>query len=292
MKNENLPIKSPERLKILEKIEEYERNGWFDQDVEEDPPTITLMPEDVDYINKKLRSKINAKISYSIANNFMKKLIKNKNMIIKDIIGIENLQINSGAILTCNHFNPLDNFAVQYTFKKAKIKKKKLFTVIREGNYTNFPGFYGYLMHNCYTLPLSSNMKTMGKFLSGTKSLLEKGNFILIYPEQSLWWNYKKPKPLKKGAFNIACENNVPIVPIFITMQDSDVMGDDGFFVQEYTIHISKPIFPNNELPKKERIDNMMQKNYEVWKNCYETTYGKKLEYLKKENLSKKCCMK
>lgn len=290
MEIKNAPQKSPERIKILQKIEEFERNGWFDQDVEDDPPSITLMPDDVDYAQQKLKSKINAKISYSIANNFMKKLIKNRQMIVKDVLGLENLQsIETGAVLTCNHFNPFDNFAVQYAFKKAKLKKKKLFTVIREGNYTNFPGFYGYLMHNCNTLPLSSNTKTMEKFLSGTKTLLENGNFVLVYPEQSLWWNYKKPKPLKKGAFSIAYSNNVPVVPIFITMQDSDVIGDDGFFVQEYTIHIEKPIFPNKNMPKNECVENMMQQNFDIWKNCYENFYGKKLEYLPaNQNLKKK----
>ncbi len=32
----------------------------------------------------------------------------------------------------------------------------------------------------------------------------------------------------------MAARNNVPIIPIFITMKDSDIIGDDGFPVQEY----------------------------------------------------------
>ena len=276
----DLPQKSPERLKVLAKIDEYEKNGWFDKDVEDDPPTIPLEADDVDYTRKKLKSKINAKVSSAIATRFLNKLIKSKQLIIKNIVGLENLQsVKSGAVLTCNHFNPFDNLAVQYCFKKAKIKKKKIYTVIREGNYTNFPGFYGYLMRNCYTLPLSSSKNTMEKFLTSTNTLLEKGNFVLVYAEQSLWWNYKKPKPLKKGAFNFAYSANVPVIPIFITMQDSDILGDDGFFVQEYTVHIFEPIFPNKNLSKQECIDEMMKKNFALWKDCYESFYGIKLEY-------------
>ena len=75
---------------------------------------------------------------------------------------------------------------------------------------------------------------------------------ILIYPEQSLWWNYKKPKPLKPGAFRIAARNNVPIVPIFITMEDSNIMGDDGFIIQQYTINIENPIYPDKDFNEKE----------------------------------------
>ncbi|MBR2933252.1 MAG: hypothetical protein IKC33_02955, partial [Clostridia bacterium] len=55
--------------------------------------------------------------------------------------------------------------------------------------------------------------------------------------------NYRKPKPLKSGAFLLAAQAGVPVLPCFITMQDSDIIGDDGYPVQEYTIHVSEPIY-------------------------------------------------
>ena len=36
--------KAQDRLEVLEKIREYEKNGWFDRDVENDPPTRPLRP--------------------------------------------------------------------------------------------------------------------------------------------------------------------------------------------------------------------------------------------------------
>lgn len=110
--------------------------------------------------------------------------------------------------------------------------------MIREGNYTNFPGFYGMLMRNCYTFPLSSNRDTMKKFLSSMDTVLQHGDFMLVYPEQSMWWNYRKPKPLKKGAYTFAAKNHVPVLPCFITMEDSDILGDDGFMCRNtrYTL--------------------------------------------------------
>ena len=45
------------RLEILERIEEYEKKGWFSKDVEDDPPTIPLTPDKVDYLNKKFSNK-------------------------------------------------------------------------------------------------------------------------------------------------------------------------------------------------------------------------------------------
>ena len=62
-------------------------------------------------------------------------------------------------------------------------------------------------------------------------------------------------------------------------MQDSDVLGEDGFYVQEYTIHICKPIYPDKNLSTGENVDIMMRKNAEVWKDVYENFYGVKLRY-------------
>lgn len=279
--NTSIP-KSEDRLKILAKIAEYEKQGKFAEDVEDDPPARQIQPGEVDYQQKKISSKIKSYFAFKAARNFLKNMLKSKQIIIKGIEGKENIGLlNGGTIITCNHFNPLDSFAIQYVYDEIKKQKRcgKFFRVIKEGNYTSFPGFYGKLMRSCNTLPLSSSHRTMNEFLSAVKKLLSEGNYILIYPEQSLWWNYRKPKPLRKGAYNLAVKNNAAVLPVFITMQDSDVIDSDGFFVQEYTIHICKPIFPNPEISRNENIEFMMNENYSVWKKIYEDTYKIPLTY-------------
>lgn len=286
--NEENP-KSKERLEILKKIDEYELEGKFDVDVEEDPPTIALT-KDVDYLNKKVTSKINTSIANIAGKKFLKKIIKEKALIIKQISGIENLNnLESGAIITCNHFNPFDCFSIEYMFEKSnKSKSHKLYKVIREGNYTNFPGFYGFLFKNCNTLPLSSSTNIMEKFLEATSQILKDKNYILIYPEQSMWWNYKKPKPLKDGAFKMAVKNDVPVLPVFITMKESDIVGNDGFNIMEYYINIEKPIYKKDGISQKEAIKHMKKENYATWKSVYESFYEIPLTYTtKKEILDK-----
>lgn len=279
--NETTIEKSKSRINILRKIADFEREGKFDTDVEEDPPTIRLMREDVDYLNKKSSSRIKNRIANSVGKFFLDDLLKDKKLIIKQINGLENLkELDSGAVLTCNHFNPFDSFAIEKAFMESgQNKKKKLYKVIREGNYTNFPGLYGFFFRHCDTLPLSSSTQTMIEFLKSVDEILQRKDFILIYPEQSMWWNYKKPKPLKIGAFRFASRNNVPIIPIFITMQDSEIIGEDGFFVQEYIINIEKPIYPDEKLSERENAYKMKDENYEVWKKVYENFYGIPLEY-------------
>lgn len=273
-------LKSQDRLVVLDKIARLEREGHFDEDVEEDPPTRELQPDEVDYLRKKIRSKIKTRLTYKVARRFMNRILENKQLIIKEIKGIENMNaLQSGAVITCNHFNAFDSFAMQIAYESSNQEKRRFYRVIREGNYTNFPGFYGMLMRNCYTFPLSSNRETMKKFMQSMDTVLQHGDFMLIYPEQSMWWNYRKPKPLKKGAYTFAAKNNVPVLPCFITMEDSDILGEDGFYVQEYTIHIAPAIYPDETLSRAGNVENMRRKNFEVWKEIYEKTYGEELVY-------------
>ncbi len=272
--------RNPERVAILEKIEAYEKAGRFGEDVEEDPPGKVIMPEDIEYVKKGPIKRLKTKLAFKMARSYLNGLIKDKKMIIKEIRGIENIQnLDSGAVITCNHFNAYDSFAIQLVYDASKQKKRTFYRVIREGNYTSFPGFYGRLMRNCNTLPLSSNRKTMHKFTKGVQELLSNGHFVLIYPEQSMWWNYRKPKPLQNGAFIFAAKSMVPVLPCFITMKDTDIIDENGFPTQEYTIHVSKPIYPKHELSYRENIDLLMNENYRIWKDIYESEYQIPLTY-------------
>ncbi len=274
--------KNPERLKILQKIAEFEKKGWWSKDVEDDPPTIPLTPDKVDYLNSKLSNKIISKYAMGLSVKFVNNLLKTKQMIIKNVVGIENFTKlkGQGAILTCNHFNAYDNFCIHSVLRPYLRKEgKELHIIIREGNYTNFPGFFGFIMRHCYTLPLSANYSTMKKFLSSLKVLLGRGEKILIYPEQGMWWNYRKPRPPVNGAFRFAVENNVPVLPMFITMEDSDLIDGDGFPVQEYTLNILPALYPDPEKSKKENIEWLKNENYRLWKEVYEDFYKIPLTY-------------
>ena len=272
---------SADRIAILQKIKEYERAGRFDEDVENDPPAPVLMPDDINYLNRGIREKAKTKVAFRLAHRLVDGLIKDRKLIIKEIRGIENFRnLNSGALITCNHFNAFDSFAIQLAYEAADQPKRTFYRVIREGNYTNFPGFYGFLMRHCNTLPLSSNLETMKKFFDATITLLKDGNFVLVYPEQSMWWNYRKPKPLKRGAYVFACKADVPVLPCFITMKDSEQLDDTGFPIQEYTIHIPEPIYPDHNLSYRDRVEDLMHRNSDIWREIYEREYQTKLQYL------------
>ncbi len=275
--------KSAHKLELLRRIADLEKKQLWHLDVEDDPETYPLMPDQIDYLNEKISNKIKNKIANIFGARFFDKMIANKQLIIKEVRGIENFTaVEGGRIVTCNHFSVGDNYAV-WVALRDHMDGKLLYKVIREGNYTNPPKPFGLFMRHCNTLPLSSQRTTMVKFMKAFAELLRRGETILIYPEQGMWWNYRKPRPMQDGAFSIAVRNKAPIVPIFITMEDSDVIDPDGFPVQEYTLHILPAIYPDPTLSLREAKEDMRKKNYDAWVQVYEQFYDKKLVYAETE---------
>ena len=297
----DLSIVSEDRKEVLRKIDEYERKGWFDKDVENDPPSPELRPEDVDYLGKKLSSKIKTAIANKMGRKFFEKMIKEGAVVIDGMEGGENLRLlkDTGAVITCNHFGIPDNYILYHCIQKS-LKKKRLYKVIREGNYTGFSGLFGFLFRNCNTLPLSSNRRTMVNFMSAADTLLRRGEAVLIYPEQGMWWNYRKPRPFKIGAFKIAARAGVPVVPTFVTMKDDETKLDEhNYPLQHYTLHVMPPVYPDKTLSEKQAAEKMKEDTFALYKAKYEEVYGVPLAYLKEESAEKtktggnedKCCL-
>ena len=274
---------SAHKLELLRRIADLEKKELWHLDVEDDPETYPLMPDKVDYLNEKLSSKIMNRIANRAGTSFFEKLIKNRQLIIKEVRGIENFTaVRGGRFVTCNHFSVGDNYAV-WRALRDHMGGRLLYKIIREGNYTNPPKPFGLIMRHCNTLPLSSQPATTRKLYKAIDTLIDRGETILIYPEQGMWWNYRKPRPMQDGAFSLAARFNAPIVPIFITMEDSNVMDGDGFPVQEYTVHILPAIYPDTTIPYRETKEKMRRENYDAWVKVYEQFYGKKLVYSEPE---------
>ena len=96
--------------------------------------------------------------------------------------------------------------------------------------------------------------------------------------------NYKeKPRPFKVGAFKFAVSAGVPVIPMFITMEDTDKIGGDGFPIQAHTVHIGECLWPDEKLSAKENVNMLMEKNYQFCVDTYERVYNTKLKFNIKE---------
>lgn len=199
----------------------------------------------------------------------------NKKLTNLKVVKNKNAKKVKGAIVTCNHISLVDSFAVR------KAIGADYYFVAAEFN--NFKGHMGELSRNTGYIPLPEglNKTKLRKFNEAIAYYLNKGKKVVIYPEQAMWRDYKKPRPMKNGAFRYAVQNNVPILPLFITIKDKEQKVDENGMQNygDYTIHVLDPIYPKAELDKKENIEYLRKENYRVWKEVYEKTYGIPLIY-------------
>lgn len=195
------------------------------------------------------------------------------------IEGLENLKKlkEPRFIITSNHFNPLDNLCVKKMTRK--VYGKEPYIVIQASNLAA-GGVIGELFNYLDHIPVSKSANYIrGEFMDHMRETLDKGYPILIYPEEEMWFNYRKPRTNKRGAFHFAAELNVPVLPCFVEILDTTRPDNDEFFESEYIIHVLSPIFPDPEKSVRANSIEMAAKDYELKKAAYEKAYNKKLDY-------------
>lgn len=185
------------------------------------------------------------------------------------VIGKKNLKAvkKSGAITICNHFHYLDTL-----FVRQAIGHINSFHTMAPWNNKN--GIGGHIIRHGGMMPLSSDYTAMKNFSLELEHKLKNHKLVNFYPEHSMWWNYQKPRPMKKGAFHYAVKYDVPILPIFCTFKKSNRGG-----AKKVRIHILPPIYADKSLSVNDRIEKMKSEAEKEWRKCYESEYGK-LEYL------------
>ena len=54
-------------------------------------------------------------------------------------------------------------------------------------------------------------------------------------------------------------------------------MGEDGFYIQEYTLHIMPPVYPKEEFAAKDNAAYMLDKSYNLFIEKYAEAYEEDL---------------
>lgn len=230
--------------------------------------------ESFDYYKRGFKNRLKHWFYTCALKNYQHKI--NRQLTNLKIVGKENLRgLKGGYIVTCNHISKVDSFAV-----RSAIPRKIKFVA---ADHNNWKGILGDISRHTGYLPIctKTNLAMMRKFSQALEYFLERKWPILIYPEQALWTDYKKPRPLKRGAFHYAAKFHKPVLPLFITIQDKPEAIDEQGRANygDYTIHILPPIYPNPEEDERTNAEYMMKANFVAWRTCYEKTYGKPLQY-------------
>ena len=138
----------------------------------------------------------------------------------------------------------------------------------------------GFLLYNADTIPITQDPHYQkNAFIPLLKRLFKRKQWVLIYPEQEMWFNYRKPRPPKRGAYYFAAKCGVPVISCFTEMTELDERDNEQFKKVRYILHVLPPIYPEKGLTVRENSLKMMERDYEQKKRAYESAYGKPLSY-------------
>ncbi len=198
-----------------------------------------------------------------------------------EIVGIEKLpELSHGAIITSNHFGPLENTVIRKMVKDGYGGSKRLYIVSQVTNFA-MRGVIGYLMNYADTVPLSGDFRYLaGGFTDVLRDVTEKNGVVLIYPEQEMWFNYKKPRPPKRGAYHFAAKLGVPLISCFCEMiETGEPEKGTEFCKVKYRLHILGTLYPDAAASVKDESVRLCGLDYELKKAAYENAYGTELDY-------------
>ncbi len=264
--------------KVVENIKKAVADGDFSRKVEVNDPNLSH-EERAALLKKYLKRQYSFS---SMLSNFAARIVTwfwtmNENWHTK-IDGIENLSgIQGGAIITSNHFGPLENTVI----RKATYRKfhQRIYIISQDTNLA-MKGFIGFLMNYADIIPISGSIRYMCDYFGpAVKDMLEKGNKILMYPEQEMWLNYRKPRPPKRGAYYYAAVNSVPVISCFVEIKTMPKLETKDFYKTRYVLHILPPIYPDPEKNVQENSREMMAIDYKQKTESYEKAYGRPLTY-------------
>ncbi len=268
-----------DRKAVIENIKKFSESGEFHNKVELNDPVLT--PEQSRSITDSYLECRNC-ISYKIKTLLGITLAKTASKLINkntEIVGIEKIPQNIGGMLiTSNHFSPLENTVIRHL--TTKLGRKTLGIISQTSNFA-MTGIIGFLMNYADTIPISPDPRYLARgFLSVLKErLVDKKHAILLYPEQEMWFNYRKPRPPKNGAYFYAAKLNIPIVSCFVEMVDLEEDDTPEFKKVKYVLHVLDVLYPAPEKTTRENTELLSIADYNLKKQCYEKVYGKTLTY-------------
>lgn len=185
--------------------------------------------------------------------------------------------VTGGALITSNHFGPLENTAIRKLV--WKLGKRRLYVISQETNFA-MDGPIGFLMNYADTVPLAEDAQYLTRKLPGVlRELTDAGQYVLIYPEQEMWFNYRKPRPCKRGAYLFAAKLGLPVISCFVGMTDLPRHDTGDFSKVRYTVRVLGVLTPDPDKSVKQNSVDMCERDMALKRAAYEAFYGKPLTY-------------
>jgi 1-acyl-sn-glycerol-3-phosphate acyltransferase len=170
--------------------------------------------------------------------------------------GREHLRaLKTGAVSVSNHIHNVDCTMVS----AALIPSRTTFTSI-PGNF-RLP-FVRWILKWLGVVPIPPGRSALLDFSDQTVDQLKTGLRFHFYPEGSLWQYDTSLRPFKKGAFHMAVNAGVPVLPIVLVQRP--VTGFRRIFRRKSQFKgvICEPVYPDVSLPKIKQIEDLLARTH------------------------------
>lgn len=153
------------------------------------------------------------------------------------IQGAKNLRRLKGALTVCNHVHMLDSALVAL----ALFPRKIVFPTLQKNVNTLWPGKMVRLLGG---IALPENTGELKTFFDEMEYLLLKDRIVHFFPEGELNPYDTRLRGFKKGAFHLAAQARVPLIPMSISFEPPRGLRRLIRRKPVMALHIGKPIHP------------------------------------------------
>ena len=181
-----------------------------------------------------------------------------------DIMGTENIPLESGAVFICNHSNSHDFFTAQEVFYELKRRG----TVFCANDCLNFLAEHFFRAGNAVLVNRADRKST----LNGLQCFVDKisrGEDGVIFSEAT--WNLHPVKPvlnMKIGGVKAALAANVCVVPtVFEYVEVLDIVSKESELYQKLIVQFGKPQIINP-------LDDLVSKTKQIQREIADMRYA------------------
>lgn len=181
---------------------------------------------------------------------------------------LKNLK-NKGYFVYSNHVLPFDPIIPPVMFNPSK------FMVIVSGiDAFSIHPFVTFLIKSLGAIPVPRTVEMYKNMNNSIKTHINKKHRVLIYPEAHIWPYYNKIRNFPETSFHFPVNLNSPIVVMTTTFKERKFIKKP-----QPVIYIDGPIYPNLSLDKKERIQDLRNKCFDVM--TMRSNTSENFEYIK-----------
>lgn len=152
--------------------------------------------------------------------------------------------IKGGAVLVSNHVHTMDGVMNSI----ASFPKRPIMTAQQDNFKLPVAGFFVNLLG---AVPIPETVMETRLFINSLSKHIKKGRFVHLYPEGELIQEDKNIRQFKNGAFKLAVDAGVPIVPIRIHFKEGK------FRKKRIELNVGEPLYPDLMMIQKEAMTKL-----------------------------------